>query len=173
MGEILLEPILIPVIIFLIIALIRYRRRFLDIQKSVESKAMDLFNSWRARAEEEFRKRENTIREDAIRHSISAIVGRVGEQIAPIVIFSSYGVDPRDLRFLGTPVDFIAFKGLSSGGVEEIIFIEIKTGKVDRLSEREEQVRKAVESGKVKWVTIHLPKEIEKLKEAMVKEIRS
>ena len=50
----------------------------------------------------------------------------VREQLAPLLIFSSYGID---LRFVGTPIDFIAFKGLSSGRLEEVVFIEVKSGR--------------------------------------------
>lgn len=59
--------------------------------------------------------------------------------------------DPGDSRFLGSPVDFVVFAGLREGDeVEEIVFVEVKTGK-SRLSRREQSVRRAVEEGRVSW----------------------
>jgi len=123
----------------------------------VEGKANQLLNEWKERE-------EKVIREDAVRRSTSTIIGKVGEHLAPMIIFQKYGVNPKDFRFIGTPVDFIAFKGLSEGTLEEIYFIEVKSGESKTLTEREKQVRKAVDSGKVRWLPIHLPSEIEKLK---------
>jgi len=139
----------------------RWRNEELDILKNeyerkAEEKAKILFQQWK---EDEERK----IREDAIKRSISTILGRVGEHLAPLIIFSNYGIKPKDFRYLGTPVDFIAFKGLSDGEPEEIIFIEVKSGSSTRLSDKERKIKELIEAGKVRWMLIHLPKEIEKL----------
>ena len=72
-------------------------------------------------------KEEAKIREEAIRRA--AIVGKVGEHLAPLIIFPNYGINPKDIRFIGTPIDFIVFKGLSDGKPEKIMFIEVKSGK--------------------------------------------
>jgi len=61
------------------------------------------------------------------------------------------------------PMDYIAFKGLSDKNPEEIVFIEVKPG-TSRLTDKERAVKKLVEAGKVKWITFHITKEIEKLK---------
>jgi predicted Holliday junction resolvase-like endonuclease len=123
----------------------------------VESRATVLFNEWKEQEEEK-------IREDAVRRSTSAIIGKVGEHLTPVIIFQKYGINPKDFRFIGTPVDFIAFKGLSEENLEEIYFIEVKSGESKTLTDREKQIRNAVDSGKVKWLLIHLPSEIEELK---------
>lgn len=128
-----------------------------------ENKARELFSQWKVEAEE-------AIREDAIKRSLSTIIGKVGEHIAPIVIFSNYGINPKDLRFIGTPVDYVAFKGLSEGKLEEIFFIEVKSGKTYLLTEREKQIKEAVEIKKVKWLLIHLPSEIERLRGIVIKQ---
>ena len=80
---------------------------------------------------------EKRIREDAIQKSLATILGKVGEELAPLIIFANYGIEPKDLRHIGSPVDYIAFKGYSKGGVEEIIFFEVKTGKSSRLTDAE------------------------------------
>jgi len=37
-------------------------------------------------------------------------------------------------------VDYVAFRGLSEGRVDEIVFIEVKTGRSSTLSDRERAV---------------------------------
>ena len=61
-----------------------------------------------------------------------------------------FDLDPKDIRFLGTPIDLIAFKGLNGSEEIEIVFIEVKTGR-SVLSARERAVKKAVEEKKVSW----------------------
>jgi predicted Holliday junction resolvase-like endonuclease len=93
--------------------------------------------------------------EDAVQRSLATILGRVGEELAPLIIFANYGIEPKDLRHIGSPVDYIAFKGYSSNKrVEEIIFFEIKTGKTAKLSDIEKSVRNVIASGKVRYVVI-------------------
>jgi predicted Holliday junction resolvase-like endonuclease len=123
----------------------------------VESRATELFYEWKEKEEEK-------IREDAKKRSTSAIIGKVGEHLAPVIIFQKYGINPKDFRFIGTPVDFIAFKGLSEENLKEIYFIEVKSGESKMLTNKEKQIRDVVNSGKVKWLLIHLPSEIEELK---------
>lgn len=89
-------------------------------------------------------------RMDAIKRSKSVLNGQMVEQIAPYL--PNFPCNPCDAKFLGKPVDFVAFKGLeSSDKVDEILFIEVKTG-TSRLSEREKSIKTAVEKGKVRYV---------------------
>jgi len=126
-----------------------------EYDKKVEDKAKILFEKWKM-------EEEAKIREDAIRRSAATILGKVGEHLAPLIIFSNYGINPKDIRFIGTPIDFIVFKGLSNGKPEKIMFIEVKSGKTTTLTDREKKVKELVEAGKVEWKLIHLPTEIEK-----------
>ena len=149
------------ILIFIFLGLLIYLFMYLlKLKGEVEDRAMALFNEWKERE-------EKNIKESAIQHSLSTIIGKVGEHIAPVVIFANYGINPKDLRFLGTPVDYIGFKGLSDGELEEILFIEVKSGKTKNLTERERQIKDIVEARKVKWVFIHLPEEIEKLRQTL------
>jgi predicted Holliday junction resolvase-like endonuclease len=113
---------------------------------------------------------EKRIREDAIQKSLATILGKVGEELAPLIIFANYGIEPKDLRRIGSPVDYIAFKGYSKGGVEEIIFFEVKTGKSSRLTDVEKSVRDAIASGKVRHIVINIREELEKLQTALAKQ---
>ena len=59
--------------------------------------------------------------------------------------------NPADARFIGKPVDFIAFSGLSEDKVSEVLLIEVKTGHSE-LSAREKEIRRAVKEGRVRYV---------------------
>ena len=86
------------------------------------------------------------------RNELSSALGRIAEQLVPFTMAKDLGVDLRDLRFLGSPVDYIVFKGLHRGEVEEILFVEVKAGKRRRLTDNERAVKRAVESGRIRWV---------------------
>ncbi len=115
-------------------------------------------------------------RSDAVKRSRSVIGGQVFEQLAPL--FPDFPADYADARFIGKPVDFIAFCGLEESSTEgwseinaetvpapestasvkqnkchvnEILFIEVKTEK-SQLSEREKAIKEAVQSKRVRWV---------------------
>jgi hypothetical protein len=79
------------------------------------------------------------------------VVGKVTEHIAPY--FPEFRYNPRDARFLGSPVDLVVFDGLDAGSVKQVVFVEIKSG-TGSLSQREKQVRDAVTRGSVKWEEI-------------------
>jgi predicted Holliday junction resolvase-like endonuclease len=162
-------------LLFLILLVwVYYRGRISEIAMR---RATELFNEWRERELEkqvEMRLKpelekwkeieEENIRRDAISRSISTILGKVGESLAPLLIWQEYGVNPKDMRFLGTPVDYIVFKGLSDENPEEIWFVEVKSGKSTELTSRERRIRDLVESKKVRWITLHLQSELEKLR---------
>jgi predicted Holliday junction resolvase-like endonuclease len=110
------------------------------------------------------------IRQDAIQKSQAVIAGKVTEHFVPYLPEFKY--NPKDARFLGTPIDFVIFDGLDEGQVKGVVFAEIKTGS-SSLNTRERQVRDAVQSGKVSWVEIRpqLNLSSEKLIESDEKEI--
>lgn len=92
-----------------------------------------------ADAAEIIKRKEAELRKDAIRRSQSVIKGKVAEQIAPFLPGFKY--DPRDCRFLGSPVDLIIFDGMAAGRLKQVVFVEIKCGKYARLTQREREVR--------------------------------
>lgn len=103
-----------------------------------------LFLVWRVSA-------VRSIRREAIARSAAVIAGRVHEQLVPHL--PGFPFDPRDARFLGSPVDFVVFDGLSRGEVRRVVFLEIKTGGAG-LSAREREVEAAVESRRVEWLEL-------------------
>lgn len=91
---------------------------------------------------------ENSIRQDAAQRSQATTIGKVAEHFIPYLPDFSY--NPKDARFIGSPIDFIVFDGLNNNEVKNIVFIEVKTGK-SGLSQRQRQIREAIQSGKVLW----------------------
>ena len=66
---------------------------------------------------------------------------------------------PADWQFLGSPVDYVIFDGLTRGFVDRVVLVEVKTG-APRLSDRQAQIQSAVDSGAMPliWRTLRLPK---------------
>lgn len=104
----------------------------------------------------EFREREREVRQDSVDRSRSTLSGQVLERLAPH--FPEFPYDPTDLRFIGTPVDYIVFDGLAEGEVQEVVFLEVKSGR-SNLTTRERRVRDAVEAGAVRWGVYRVPDE--------------
>ena len=93
---------------------------------------------------------QSKVRKDAIKRSRSVIGGQLAEQVAPFL--PGFPCNPGDARFIGKPVDFIAFPGMTEDNrVHEVLLIEVKTGK-SALSGREKEVKKAVAEGRVRYV---------------------
>lgn len=88
------------------------------------------------------------IRQSAIQQSHATIAGLVHEQLLPYL--PEFTFNPKDARFLGSPVDLVIFDGLDAGRLEQVIFLEVKTG-VAGLTPRERQIRDAVRDGRVSW----------------------
>lgn len=93
------------------------------------------------------------IRRETIQRSLAVTTGKVAEQLVPFL--PAFPFDPRDVRFLGSPVDLVVFDGLSEGDVKRIVFVEIKTGGAG-LSVRERSVRDVVQARLVAWRELRL-----------------
>jgi len=95
-------------------------------------------------------KDRSSVRSDAIKRSRSVLGGQLAEQVAPFL--PGFPCHPGDARFIGKPVDFIAFPGLTEDNtVHEVLLIEVKTGK-SALSGREKEIKRAVAEGRVRYV---------------------
>jgi predicted Holliday junction resolvase-like endonuclease len=91
------------------------------------------------------------IRKDSVDRSRATISGQVHEQLLPYL--PDFPFNPKDVRFMGAPVDLIVFDGLSAGKLERIVFVEVKTGN-SQLTTRERQVRDMVQARGVSWEEI-------------------
>ena len=97
---------------------------------------------------------EPRARKDAIRRSISTVTGKVAEQLVPFS--ADWLFNPRDARFLGSPIDFVVFDGMTKGQVKSIVLVEVKTGKTGTLTLRQRQVQDCVELGEVEFEVLHI-----------------
>jgi predicted Holliday junction resolvase-like endonuclease len=92
-------------------------------------------------------------RKDAVERSRHVLTGKFWEQIAPYM--PNFKHNPADARFLGSPVDFIVFEGMSEKDIKRVIFVEVKSGK-SSLSIQEKNLKSAIESKNVSWEEIRL-----------------
>ncbi|MEJ2267979.1 MAG: Holliday junction resolvase-like protein, partial [Nanoarchaeota archaeon] len=65
-------------------------------------------------------------RRKAILKSRAILGGQFSEQLAPYL--PDFNYLPTECRFVGKPIDFIVFKGMDEKDINEIIFIEVKSG---------------------------------------------
>ena len=78
-----------------------------------------------------------------------ALAGKTAEQWSPYL--PGFPGRVTEARFLGAPIDFVLFEGIDEGYVEEIVFVEVKSGR-GQLSAVERSVRDCVLEGRIAWV---------------------
>ena len=87
-------------------------------------------------------------RSQAITQSKSVHKGFNNEKIAPLL--PGFNYRPRDMTFVGKGVDYIIFNWLSQWYVDEIIFLEVKTGK-SMQNNNEKLIEQAIKAGRVRY----------------------
>lgn len=105
---------------------------------------------------------EAEIRKDAINRSYAVNLGKITEHLIPFhqVFLASF--NPKDARFIGSPIDLIVFDGYSEKTNDITIYlVEIKTGG-SKLNDNQRRVRNAIENGRVRWAEIN-PDNIERV----------
>lgn len=95
------------------------------------------------------------IRADAVQRSLAVTAGKVHEQLTPYL--PAFPYNPKDVRFLGSPVDLVVFDGLAEGELRRIVFVEVKTGDAG-LTSRERCVRDVVQARAVGWAELRVPR---------------
>jgi len=148
--EILLILVAAGTILVLLVMLASARQR----ADTADARADEKIQAALMRAQEQLTMAEKRIRADAIKKSTAVVKGKVAEQLVPFSI--DFGYNPRDVRFLGSPVDLVVFEGLTEGNMTRVVFIEVKTGKYARLSQREKQVRDAIENGECDYEILYV-----------------
>ena len=98
-------------------------------------------------------------RQDAIDRSRANLGGQFAEQLAPY--FPDFPYNPNELRWLGKPIDYVVFKGMDNNDINEIVFLEVKSGK-SQLNEHQRQIKKLVEEKKLSWAQYRVPEEVTK-----------
>ena len=138
-------------IIILVIALIAVLIAFKIGQKLGADKK---HNEWENELMPEHRK-------DAIMRSRSIIGGQFSEQLAPYLPDFQYL--PTECRFMGKPIDFIVFKGMDEKKIDEVVFVEVKSGNA-KLTEHEKNLKETIDKKRVQWVEYRIPEELTKKK---------
>jgi predicted Holliday junction resolvase-like endonuclease len=145
-----------------------HTRQYVQLQANLNDRVRLQFEHWRERELESVRvqiwqtaqadaqntlvrwqmETESSIRADAIARSSAVVRGKVTEHLTPYLGVFPY--NPKDVRFLGSPVDLVIFDGMNDNDLREIIFLEIKTGSAT-MSTRERRIRDIVQARQVSW----------------------
>lgn len=87
-------------------------------------------------------------RKDSTTRQRAILKGQAMEQLAPYV-HPDYQI--KDYKFLGDPIDYIIYKGMSEKSEDiEIILLDIKTGTA-KLTSIQKKIKKAVEENRVSF----------------------
>ncbi len=112
---------------------------------------------WRLKFEERVKKyieqKEEEIRRDAIERSSRILSGKALEKLVPFL--KNFKHSPHDLRWLGDPIDLIAFDGISENHPQKITFIEIKSGNSE-LTKKQKKIKQLIKEGKVFWEEVRI-----------------
>lgn len=108
----------------------------------------------------------DTARADSIKRQRSILKGQATEHLAPY-INSNY--NPKDYKFIGDPIDYIIYDGLSEikskeDTVNKIVFMDIKTGK-SQLNRAQRAIKKCIQEGNIEFEVYRPEKDIELDKE--------
>lgn len=98
-------------------------------------------------------------RKDAILKSRAVLGGHFSEQLAPFL--PDFEFKPNECMFMGKPIDFIVFKGMDEKNIDEVVFVEVKSGKA-KLSPQEKNLKEAIDKKRVKWVEYRIPEDLTK-----------
>ncbi|MGE0887383.1 MAG: Holliday junction resolvase-like protein [Blastocatellales bacterium] len=128
---------------------VRHEQRELALRE-----ARNMLTEWK-------QEQEKSIRQDAVQRSQAVTTGKIVEHLVPYL--PNFNYNPKDARFIGSPIDFIVFDGLNDDEDDQlnaIVFVEIKTG-MSVLTRRERMVRDAIKAGRVRWVEWHASRELQ------------
>ena len=84
---------------------------------------------------------------DSQKRSQSTRYGQTIEQVAPFL--AQWPWDPKEFRFLGSPIDGVQFTE------DAVILVEIKSG-TSRLNPRQRAIRDLVQAGRVRWEEVRI-----------------
>ncbi len=98
-------------------------------------------------------------RKDAIMKSRAVLGGQFSENLAPYL--PDFPYLPTECRFLGKPTDFIVFKGMDEKKIDEVIFVEVKSGDA-KTSSQEKNLKEAIGKKKVRYEEYRISKDLTK-----------
>ena len=110
------------------------------------------FQQWQESEIIALEQEKKKIRQTAVTQSRAVLGGKFTEQMTPYLPEFKY--DPTEARFIGSPIDLIVFPGLATGDPQEVVIMEIKTGKRCQLTSAERKIQQLIEDGMVRWEII-------------------
>lgn len=110
-------------------------------------------------AQKQLKERIPEIRNDAIKQSRAVLSGQFSEQISPYL--PDFPYKPTESRFIGKPIDFVVFRGMDEKKIEEVIFVEVKSGQ-SQLSMVEKTLKSSIENKRVSWHEYKVPEKLTK-----------
>ncbi len=108
-------------------------------------------------AHKQWQEKVPSLREDAIKQSRAVLSGQFSEQIAPYL--PNFPYKPTEARFIGKPIDFVVFKGMDEQKIDEIVFVEVKSGQ-SQLSKTQKTLKSSIENKKILWHEYKVPEEL-------------
>ena len=112
-------------------------------------------------AQKQLKEKIPEIREEAIKQSRAVLSGQFSEQIAPYL--PDFPYKPTEARFIGKPIDFVVFKGMDEKKIDEVVFVEVKSGQ-SSLSRVEKTLKSSIQNKNVSWHEYKVPEEVTKKK---------
>ena len=103
--------------------------------------------------ERRFKAEMDRERKSAVQQSRAVLGGKFTEQMVPF--FPDFKYDPTEVRFIGSPIDMVVFPGLAQGDPQEIVILEVKTGKSAGLTPVQKKIRQLIEDSMVRWEEIY------------------
>lgn len=97
------------------------------------------------------------IRGEAVQASRRVLTGQFSEQLAPYL--PGFPFSPSEARFIGKPVDFLIFRGMDEKRINEVVFVEVKSGKAG-LNEQQRHLKQVILDGRVSWWEYRAPEGI-------------
>jgi len=110
------------------------------------------FREWQTQEQAQWQAEVLRASKQAVIQSRAVLGGKFTEQMAPYLPEFKY--DPTEARFIGSPIDFVVFPGLSLGDPQEVVIVEVKSGKNCALTPSERKIQQLIKDGMVRWEVI-------------------
>ncbi len=116
------------------------RERNLD--RTVKQRAKDMLKD-----DAQIKKLLTQARRESIQRSRATLLGNLFERLSPFL--QRFHHDPRDIRPIMHPIDYVCFDGLTTNRrVERITFVEVKVG-TSRANPAQRSIMEAIQQGRV------------------------
>lgn len=122
-----------------------------DRERQAHSSTVKAYNTTIRELEQQKRIDLAIAKKEAIKQSKRVTHGQVTEHFVPFL--PGFEWNPKDAKFLGAPLDYIVYDGLSEDQEVEVVFVEVKTNK-SRTTKRQKRCIEAIEAGRVRYEEI-------------------